>query len=69
MIYTLEKRCEFGYGTMTTYYGLFKHEKRYANGILTPETLVRRFATKEKGLLYCGRYNISLEDVYTPQNT
>lgn len=68
MIYTLEKRCEFGYGTMSAYWGLFKHERRYANGILTPETLVRRFATKEKGLRYCGRYNITLEDRYPPQN-
>lgn len=63
MIYTLEKRYEFGYGTMTTFYGLFKHEKRYSNDVLTPGTLVKRFTTKDKGLRYCGRYNIALEEV------
>ena len=63
MIYTLEKRHEFGGGEMSTYYGLFKYEKRYANGILANGTLVRRFAKKAEGLKYCGRYNITLEEV------
>lgn len=66
MIYTIEKRHEFGNGTMSTYYGLFKHEKRYANGILTSETLVKRFATKNAALKYCGRYGIKTESRYLP---
>ena len=63
MIYTLEKRHEFGGGTMSTYYGLFKYEKRYANGTLANGTLVRRCNKKADGLKYCGRYNITLEEV------
>lgn len=63
MIYTLEKRHELGGGTMSTYYGLFKYEKRYANGILTNGTLVKRFHKKTDGLKYCGKYNIKTEEV------
>lgn len=59
MIYTLEKRHEFGGGTMSTYYGLFKYEKRYANGTLTNGVLVKRFGKKNDALKYCDRYNIA----------
>lgn len=59
MIYTLEKRHEFGGGTMSTYYGLFKYEKRYANGALTNGVLVKRFSEKKDALKYCDRYNIA----------
>lgn len=47
---------------MGTYYGLFKYEKRYANGILANGKLVRRFAKRTDGLKYCGRYGITLEE-------
>lgn len=66
MVYTIEKRHEFGGGEMSTYYGLFKYEKRYANGILTNGTLVRRFAKKDAALKYCGRYGIKTESEYLP---
>ena len=62
MIYTLEKRHEFGGGEMTTFYGLYKYEKRYANGTLANGVLVRRFKKKAEGLKYCVRYNIVLEE-------
>lgn len=62
MLYTLEKRHEFGGGTMSTYYGLFKYEKRYANGILANGKLVRRFTKRADGLKYCDRYGIKLEE-------
>lgn len=62
MICTLEKRHEFGGGTMSTYYGLFKYEKRYANGSLAKGKLVRRFNTRKDGLKYCDRYGITLEE-------
>lgn len=59
MIYTFEKRHEFGGGVMSTYYGLFKYEKRYANGILANGTLVKRFNKKTDCLKYCDKYNLS----------
>lgn len=62
MIYTLEKRHEFGGGTMSTYYGLFKYEKQYTNGVLANGTLVRRFNKKADGLKYCDRYKIVLKE-------
>lgn len=63
MIYTLEKRHEFGAGQMSTYYGLFKYERRYANGVLANGTLVRRFAKKADCLKHCRSNNIKLEEV------
>lgn len=64
MIYTLEKRHEFGGGQMSTYYGLFKYEKRIGvSGILTNGKLLRRFKTKNEGLKYCGKHNVALEEV------
>lgn len=62
MIYTLEKRHEFGGGTMSTYWGLFKYEKRYANGTLANGTLVKRFDKKADGSKYCIKHNIALEE-------
>lgn len=63
MIYTLEKRHEFGGGQMSTYYGLFKYERRYANGVLANGTLVKRFTKKVEGLKHCRNNNIKLEEV------
>lgn len=63
MIYTLEKRHEFGFGEMTTYYELIKYERRIGvSGILTNGKTVRKFKTKKDGLKYCGKYNISVEE-------
>lgn len=63
MIYTLEKLHEFGGGQISTYYGLFKYERRYANGALANGTLIRRFIKKTEGLKHCRDNNIKLEEV------
>lgn len=62
MIYTLERRHEFGGGTMETYYGLFCYERRCASGALVNGKLVRRFKRKIDGTKYCDRYGIKLEE-------
>ena len=61
MIFTLEKRHEFGGGQMTTYYGLFEYAKRYDNGLLANGKLVKRFDRKADGMKYCGRHGITPE--------
>jgi hypothetical protein len=63
MIITLEKRYEFGNGTMTSYYGLFRHTKRYDNGLLSTGELIERFNRKAEGMKYCHKNNITLETV------
>lgn len=60
--FKMEIRHEFGGGTMSTYYGLFKYEKRYANGTLANGKLVKRFNKKPVGLKYCNRYGITLAE-------
>ena len=61
MIITLEKLHEFGSGTMTSYYGLFKYAKRYDNGLLANGKLIKRFDRKADGMKYCRRQGITPE--------
>lgn len=61
MIFTLEKRHEFGNGEMTTYYGLFEYAKRYDNGLLANGKLVKRFNGKADGMKYCRSHGITPE--------
>ena len=61
MIITLEKRYEFGSGTMTSYYGLFEYTRRHDNGLPANGKLIKRFDRKADGMKYCRRQGITPE--------
>ena len=63
MIYTIEKRHEFGYGTMTTHYEVKEYQERYDNGVLYGGKTKKVTKTKKEAEAYCREHNIQIEKV------
>ena len=64
MIYTIERRHEFGYGTMESHYELRAYEgKSEHTGALLGGKALKRAKTKKDILSYCRRANISPGDL------
>jgi hypothetical protein len=58
MIYTLEKRHEFGYGTMTTHYEVRSYSHRSSIGALVNGKTLKK-GTKSQCEKYCRTKNIN----------
>lgn len=58
MIYTIEKRHEFGYGSMETHYELISHTHITKIGVYANPQTVERFKTKKAAREYCKKNNI-----------
>ena len=62
MIYTVEKRHEFGYGQMFTYYEVRQYEHRSEHtGALIGGKTIRKFKTITAAKDYCGKRGIEYE--------
>ena len=61
MIYKIEKRCEFGGGSMTSHYEVISYTHRSNIGILMNGKTLKN-GTKEQCQKYCGKYNIQIEE-------
>lgn len=58
MIYTIEKRHEFGYGSMETHYEVISHTHITKIGVYANPQTVERFKTKREARKYCADNNI-----------
>lgn len=54
MIYTIEKRSEFGNGTVETHYEVRSYERRTKIGVLTGGKTLKKTKTKAAAKDYCG---------------
>lgn len=61
MIYTLEKRHEFGYGTMTTHWEVRSYTHRSPIGILMNGKTLKK-GTKVECKKYCRTTNIVIDE-------
>lgn len=61
MIYLLEKRHEFGFGTMTTHWEVRSYTHKSAIGALVNGKTLKKGSLKECRN-YCRRKNITIED-------
>lgn len=63
MIYTIEKRHEFGYGKMFTHYEVRKYDRRSEHtGALIGGKTIRKFKKISQAKDYCGRKGITYEN-------
>ena len=63
MIYTIEKRHEFGYGKMFTHYEVREYERRSEHtGALIGGKTIRKFDKKSKAKDYCAKRGIEYEE-------
>lgn len=62
MIYTIEKRYEFGNGSMAYFWGIFKYQERLKNGMLYNGTRVKRYNKRADAEKYCARRGIKWEE-------
>lgn len=64
MIYTIEKRHEFGYGTMSTHYEVrsYTGKSEYTGALLGGKTL-KKAKTYKQAEAYCHRVNIPMSKV------
>lgn len=60
MIYTLQKRHEFGYGTMTTHWEVMSYTHRTELGILVNGKVLKK-GTKKECEKYITKKNIEIE--------
>lgn len=60
MIYKIEKRNEFGRGTMTSHYEVRSYTHRSAIGVLMNGKTLKK-GTLEQCRDYCGKHNIEIE--------
>lgn len=60
MIYTLEKRHEFGYGTMTTHWEVISYTHKTPIGVLANGKTLKK-GTKAQCKKYCRTKNIIVE--------
>lgn len=60
MIYTLEKRHEFGYGTMTTHWEVRSYTHKTSIGALANGKTLKK-GTKAQCEKYCRTKNITVE--------
>ena len=63
MIYTIERRCEFGGGTMQAHYEVRSYERRTKIGVLVGGRTLKRAKTKAEAKDYCGRKGIAYEEL------
>lgn len=63
MIYTIERRCEFGGGTMQAHYEVRRYERRTKIGILVDGKTLKKTKTKADAKDYCGRKGIAYEEL------
>lgn len=64
MIYTIEKRHEFGYGTMSTHYEVrsYTGKSEHTGALLGGKTL-KKAKTLKQAEKYCCRVNIPMSEV------
>lgn len=62
MIYTIEKRCEFGAGTMESHYEVRSYERRSPIGVLVGGKTLKKTKTKSQAMDYCGKKGLSVDD-------
>ncbi len=62
MIYTIEKRHAFGYGTMSTHYEVIGYQGRYKNGVLYGSDTIKVTKTKREAEEYCKQHKISISN-------
>ena len=62
MIYTIEKRHAFGYGTMSTHYEVIGYQGRYKNGVLFGSDTIKVTKTKREAKEYCKQHKIVVSD-------
>lgn len=63
MIYTIERRCEFGGGEMKSHYEVRSYERRTKIGVLVDGRTLKRAKTKAEAKDYCGRNGIAYEEL------
>ena len=62
MIYRIEKRSEFGYGSMETFYVVMSYERRSEHtGALLNGKKLKRAKTLKQAEAYCRRVGITAE--------
>ena len=61
MIHTIEKRCAFGYGSMTSWYEVIEYTHRTPIGILANGKTIAEFKTKKEARAYCKANDIKAE--------
>ena len=62
MIYTLEKRHEFGYGTMNTHWEVISYTHKSNTGVLMNGKTLKK-GTKAQCEKYCRTKNIIVEGI------
>ena len=62
MIYTIERRHEFDYGTMETHYEVRQCTHRTHIGVLAGGKTLRKFKKKTDAQKYCAKKGIKVEE-------
>lgn len=63
MIYTIERRCEVGGGTMQAHYEVRSYERRTKIGVLVDGKTLKMAKTKAEAKDYCRRNGIAYEEL------
>lgn len=62
MIYTIERRCVFGAGTMESHYEVRQYERRTTIGVLVGGKTLKECKTKAQAKDYCRKKGIKIEE-------
>lgn len=62
VIYTVERRCEFGGGSMESHYEARSYERRTPTGVLVGGKLLKKCKTKQQARDYFARKGVEYEE-------
>ena len=61
VIYTIERRSEFGGGTMESHYEVRQYERRTPIGVLIGGKMLKKAKKKQEAEQYCARRGFSVD--------
>lgn len=63
MIYTIERRSEFGGGTMESHYEVRQYKRRTPIGVLVGGKTLKKTKKKQEAEQYCSRRGYKIEEI------